>query len=276
MAVPQRCRGFALLIVLWALVLIAFVVAQVTTAGRTETRIASNLVANSEALAAADGAIYEAIFHLSDPRPEQRWALDGSEYKLWIGQTRIVLRLEDEADHINPNLASEALLEGLLQAVGSDPNAAGTLTQAITDWVGSAKIRRRIEELLAEYHAAGLDYGPPGAPLESLDELAGVRGMTASLFRALQPHLTLFGPAEPNAATTDPIVAAAIARSGSLASDTAGPSAIADALPLIVIARIHALAEGPGNARVRRTAVIRITTLTPAGYAPLVWGNDEE
>jgi type II secretory pathway component PulK len=92
-----RSRGFALLIVLWTLVLIAFVVAQVTAAGRTEIRIAGNLAANAAAQAAADGAIYEAIFHLADPRPEQRWALDGSEHALRIGQSRITLRLEDEA-----------------------------------------------------------------------------------------------------------------------------------------------------------------------------------
>ena len=52
-----RSRGFALLIVLWTLVLIAFVVAQVTAAGRTEIRIAGNLAANAAAQAAADGAI---------------------------------------------------------------------------------------------------------------------------------------------------------------------------------------------------------------------------
>jgi len=271
-----RSRGFALLIVLWMLVLIAFLVAHMTAAGRTESRIAGNLAANSRSQAAADGAIYEAIFHVSDARPEQHWPVDGSEHAVQIGQSRITLRLEDEAGRINPNLASGVLLEALLRAVGSPPETAGDLARAITEWVGSAK--RPVEELLAEYQTAGLDYGPPGAPLESLDELSRVRGMTAPLFRALQPHLTLFGPADPNPAAADPVVSAALVLSGALAasgvppSPPANPNASAD----IIVARIHAAAEGPGNARVRRMAVVRIGGREPPGYRPLAWGNDED
>ena len=67
---PALCRrnsGFALIIVLWTLVLIAFVVAHLTAAGRTEIRIARNLVTNAVTQAAADGAIFEAIFNQPDP-----------------------------------------------------------------------------------------------------------------------------------------------------------------------------------------------------------------
>jgi general secretion pathway protein K len=65
--------------------------------------------------------------------------------------------------------------------------------------------------LLAEYGAAGLDYGPPHAPLERLDELGRVLGMTPAVLAAMKPHLTLFGPPDPSAATIDPVVAAALA-----------------------------------------------------------------
>jgi len=247
-----------------------------TAAGRTESRIAGNLAANSRSQAAADGAIYEAIFHVSDARPDQHWPVDGSEHAVQIGQSRITLRLEDEAGRINPNLASGVLLEALLRAVGSPPETAGDLARAITEWVGSAK--RPVEELLAEYQMAGLDYGPPGAPLESLDELSRVRGMTATLFRALQPHLTLFGPADPNPAAADPVVSAALVLSGALAAPgvPASPPANPNASPDIIVARIHAAAEGPGNARVRRMAVVRIGGREPPGYRPLAWGNDED
>ncbi|HEX4617218.1 MAG TPA: hypothetical protein VH230_15040 [Stellaceae bacterium] len=271
--VPARCRGFALLIVLWTLVLIAFVIAQMTAAGRTEVRIAGNLAANSASQAAADGAVYEAIFHLSDQRPQQRWTPDGREYALQIGQSRITLQLEDEAGRINPNLASPLLLEALLRVVGSQPDAAADLARSITEWVGSAK--RPPAELLAEYSAAGLDYAPPSAPLESLDELTRVRGMSETLFTALQPHLTLFGPATPNAATADPTVAAALALTGTISGTPAQIPASTNAIPDIIIARIHAFAEGPGNARARRMAIVHIDART-AAYKPLAWGNDDE
>src|SRR5437879_13162100 len=104
--VPARSRGFALLIVLWMLVLIAFVVAQMTAAGRTESRIAGHLAAISRSQAAADGAIYEAIFHVSDARPEQHWQVDGSEQAVQIGQSRITMQPDDDAGRSTRTLAS--------------------------------------------------------------------------------------------------------------------------------------------------------------------------
>src|SRR5208337_1996122 len=158
-AVPWRERnGFALIIVLWTLVLIAFIVAHLTASGRTEVRIAGNLVANAIAETAADGAIFEAIFYLSDPRLEQRWPIDGPARLVAVGESRITLRLEDEAARINPNAASPALLEALLRVTGSDPESARRLAAAIGDWVGSAQAARPQDAILADYRAAGLDY----------------------------------------------------------------------------------------------------------------------
>ena len=134
----SRNGGFALIIVLWTLVLIGFIVLHLTASGRTEIRIASNLVSNSVAQAAADGAIFEAIFNLLDPRPDQRWPIDGRPHEILVGSSRVVLWLEDEASWINPNTASPPLLETLLRVTGSDPETAQRLAIAIGEWVGSA------------------------------------------------------------------------------------------------------------------------------------------
>src|SRR5580693_2841820 len=84
----RRNGGFALIIVLWTLVLIGFIVAHLTASGRTEIRIAGNLVANSASQAAADGAIFETIFNLSDPNPEQRWPVDGAPRQVAVAVSR--------------------------------------------------------------------------------------------------------------------------------------------------------------------------------------------
>ena len=91
--VPRRSGGFALIIVLWACVLLALIVIHLTAAGRTELRIAGNLTANAVAQAAADGAIYQAIFNLLDPQPDDRWPLDGSTHEVQVGDSRVTLRL---------------------------------------------------------------------------------------------------------------------------------------------------------------------------------------
>ena len=264
--------GFALIIVLWTLVLIGFIVAHITASGRTEIRIAGNLVANSVAQAAADGAIFEAIFNLSDPRPEQRWPVDGTVHQIAIGNSRVVVRLEDEASWINPSTAPPELIEALLRVIGSDPDMAHSLAAALGQWVGSGSVARPQDTVLAEYRAAGLDYGPPGAPLETLDELGRVLGMTPALLAALRPHLTLFGPPQPNPATSDPVVAAALALLAPKAAPV--PSPANQAIPDLLTVRITALASGPGNARIIRTAVVRIGAGLPQGYTILAWSNN--
>ncbi len=123
---------------------------------------------------------------------------------------------------INPNSASLSLLEALLRVSGADPESARRLPNAIGEWVRSAPAPRPPNVLLAEYQAAGLDYGPPGAPIETLDELGRVLGITPAVLAAIHPHLTLFGPPQPSPASTDPFVAAALAESSQV---EAAPSA---------------------------------------------------
>ena len=268
----RRSGGFALLIVLWTLVLIAFIVARLTASGRTEIRIAGNLVADAVTEAAGDGAIFTAIFNQLDPSPDQRWPLNGQAHELMIGSSRVLVQLEDEAGRVNPSTASPDLLEALLRTTGSDPESAHRLAAAIGQWVGSAPVTpatRPQNTVPADYRAAGLDYGPPGEPLETLDELDRVLGMTPAVLAAIRPHLTLFGPPQPNPASADPVVAATLASIGQ-----APQAAVATNQPPpdLILVRITATAFGPSNARVKKSSIVRIGAMLPGGYAILAWG----
>ena len=263
----RGASGYALIIVLWTLVLIAFVIAHLSAMGRGEIRISGNLLANAAARAAADGAINEAIFNLSNPQQDQRWPIDGNPHLVTIGNSRVTIRLQDEAWWINPNSASPALFAALLHVTGVAPQAARSLAAAVAEWVGSAGATRPQNAILADYQAAGLDYGPPGEPLETLNELGRVVGMTPAILAAIRPHLTLFGPPQPSPATLDPVVAAA------LAEVAAGqPVPVANQQPQDVLTtRITAVALGPGNASVTRNAIVRFGASLPHGYGVLAW-----
>jgi general secretion pathway protein K len=263
-----RSRGFALLIVLWSLVLIAFIVAHVAASGRTEIRIAENLVVNAAASAAADGAIWAAIFNQSDPKLEQRWPLE-VPHEVDIGRSRVMLQLRDEASWINPNTAPPALLEALLRTTGSDPANARTLAAAIAEWVGVVAVARPQNQIFADYRAARLSYGPPGAPLQTIDELGRVLGMTPAVLAAVRPHLTLFGPPQPNPHSSDPIIADAVAQ-----LPVIGVLPPVNPLPPdLATTRITATAIGPGNARISRTAIVRFGAMLPRSYEALYWGR---
>jgi general secretion pathway protein K len=266
----RRDAGFALLIVLWMLVLTSFLAALVAARGRTELRITGNLVANGEASAAADGAINQAIFNLVQPRPELRWPLNRSAHQLTIGDCVVEMRLQDEATRINPNLASPALLEALLGAVGHDPRSAQQLALAIGEWIGNAPVPRPHLALLADYRQSGRDYAPPGAPFQSLDELSNVIGMTPAILAALRPHLSLFAPAQPNPVGADPVVVTAletIARTGA-------PASVLPTLPSDnQTVRIVAVAHGPSNAVVYRTAIVKVGPVQARGFAVVAWDS---
>lgn len=270
--VSGRSRGFAIVIVLWAFVLIGVIVIHVTAAGRTELRIAGNVAVNAAAQAAADGAIYQAIFHLIDPRPDERWRLDGSTHELHVNNSRVTLKLENEAARINPNVAPPALLKALLGASSSDPEQAAALALAIADWTGASTGPRPLTGINTELRAAG--YDPPGAPLESIEELGHVRGMTPSLVESLRPHLTLFGPAIPDVAGADPVVVRAVAEA-EIVSDPSPALAIADPSGVLT-ARISATAHGTGNAVANRIAIARIGPRLPHGYALLAWESNAD
>ena len=151
------------------------------------------------------------------------------------------------------------------------------LARAITQWVGSAAGTQTSAELLAEYHDSGLDYAPPGSPLESIDELERVHGMTAELLSALRPHLTLYGPGEPNPVSADPVVAAAIVLAGGTSSGLASGALVItpNTVPDKIVARIRVTAKGPGNAQLSRTAIARIAPSAAPGYALLAWETND-
>jgi general secretion pathway protein K len=278
LGVPWRNRGFALIIVLWAVVLIALIVVHLTAAGRTELGIASNLAGNAAAQAAADGAIYQAIFNLLDPQEDKRWPLDDSTRELQVGNSRVALRLGDEAARVNPNLASPALLQALLGAVASNREQAAEIASAIAESVGAGKLPGLLAGINPGNRAAGSTGGPPGEPLQSIDELGRVRGMTPDLLQLLRPHLTLFGPAVPHAVAYDPVVALALAEASKTVPGAALPfltgGAGGNAGP--VTARISATARGPGKAVASRIAIARIGPGIARGYAMLAWESSME
>ncbi|WP_158240748.1 general secretion pathway protein GspK [Telmatospirillum siberiense] len=279
---PRRAAssaGFALLLVLWTLVLLSLVVTHIITAGRGEARIASNLRANAAAEARADGAVYEALFRLVDSS-DARWRADGAPRTLAFKDAVATVRVTPLTGKVNPNLASEPLLAALLAVVGADPDKASSLAGAIADWRGRDSWHSPLAQRLGPYRTAGLDDGPPGSPLESLDELASVLGMTPALLQALKPHLSLYQMGPPDPLSADPAVAQALRH---LPTAQPQPSPASDPSPRVPQAgvatvTIEADVATVDGARFTRRAVVRIGTVFTRGYAVLAWGGelDEE
>jgi general secretion pathway protein K len=247
-----RQRGVALLIVLWTLALLALLATEVLTVSRQDTQLARNLLDAATVESAADGAVRQAIWHVLDSSTA-RWNADGLVHVIRIGETSVTVRIDNEANKVNPGIAAPQLLQALLLQVGADPVASTTLATSIVQWrLGSGPLARRNTTFL-RYQRAGMDYAPSGAPLDSIDELGSVIGMTPDLLARLRPHLTVFTGDDPGAGTRDPVVAQALA--------LAGQSAVEANDVAEQFVSVTADARGPDHGRRVVNAVVRINAL---------------
>lgn len=304
----RHAHGFALLVVLWFLVLLAAIGTYIMGNARSEMALARNIVAAAHAESLADAGIAEAVVNLGDPAANRRWPLDGASHRLALPGGSVVIRAEDESLKINPNLAADALLAGLFQAVGVDGLEARHLGAAMADWVSKDGPARPFGAKLSEYRAAGKSYGPPNAPVESLDELRLVLDMTPQLFAAVRPYLSIYTQSDaPDPNVAPPVIRRALAIAAEIsASDTGqdqttgdmsdaaaataaptpvavqspAPPAPAGAAPTSaassntdILADVEVTARSDDGGVFVRRAILHITGDGPNGFVVLDWGR---
>ncbi len=111
-----RQRGFALLIVLWTLALLALLGTQLLATGRQDTQLARNLLDAAVLEAAANGAVQQAIFGMLDGS-NQHWSADGTRaHSANSGAPSSRCRSTTKPDKVNPNIASASATAGAAAA----------------------------------------------------------------------------------------------------------------------------------------------------------------
>lgn len=269
-----RERGFALLLVLWTMSLLSLLAVQVTGAGRAETRLASGLRTGAQLQAAADGAIYETIWHMLDGAGAY-WPPGAMTRVLAEPAGPVTVTITDERGKLDVNQTPPALLQALFAVVGADRGTAQTISNAIADWRSQQPAGGDSEtQLTAAYRTDGRDWGPAGQEFQRLDELQMVLGMTPDLYHASLPFLTLALEQGPWTSYTGNTVLAAIARAKHDSGLTVDPG---DPRGPIVL-RIEARATGPNGAAFTRRVLFRLdgTLSGPAWkYRILDWQDGE-
>ena len=197
--------GFALLIVLWSVVLMALLATRLTAAGRSDLQLAGNIWRAAAAVAAADGGVAAAEFHIATD-DASAWQADGEPHRLRIGRYTVTVQVMDENRKVNPNYAEPVLLAALLVATGIDPVRAATLANSIAEWVE----RGPRNPIVQRYRSAGMAAAPTGNPFQSVTELGLVIGMTPDLLDKLAPHLSVYATGEPDMAHADAVVQTAM------------------------------------------------------------------
>lgn len=194
------CRGAALLLVLWLLVLLTGLISIFALSARTEGLQGRYLGRATGARYAAEAGIEIAAVHLQGGDPQMRWVPDGRPNRFIFEGHKIEVRVLDESAKVDLNVAAPDLLIGLLIAVGVDQERARQLSGAIQDWRdGDNLLNAEGGAEDPEYEAAGLPYGAKDRPFETISELRLVLGVDPALYAKLQPYLTVYtGQARPS------------------------------------------------------------------------------
>jgi general secretion pathway protein K len=245
-------RGFALLIVLWTMALLALLGSQVTATGRADARNAGAMRTGITLENAADAAFYETLFHLMEGTGDQ-WQ-PGMQTVVQEEGFPVAITIVDDRGKLDLNQTPPVLMQSLLALLGVDSGTARTLATAITEWRTATPTGQMDATESELYRQSNALWGPPGQDYQSLDELKMVRGMTQAIYAALLPYVTLALEQGPWQNYASPLVSAALDKArhdAGLSMDDADPRG-----PETM--QITAEARGPNGTRFTRRVLMRL------------------
>jgi general secretion pathway protein K len=183
-------RGLALVAVLWVLVLLSLLAANLSQGSRSNAQLAQNLVAATQGRYASEAGMQWALWNLQQA-PDEQWLADGSVQLLLLDDIPVRVALQDESGKIDLNAAPVELLGGLFLAAGMDSATADAMADAIMDWRDDDDLRRLNGAEDDDYLAAGREDGAKDAPFDKIEELQLVLGMTADIYRRVKGSVTV-------------------------------------------------------------------------------------
>ncbi len=206
--VQRETDGFILVAVLWILgALAALSSVYAVYIANTAIGLAVNddeLQAEALTSAALELAAYRLLAGPEDRRPRH------GAFDFRLGRAGIAVEFRTEAARIDLNAASKKLLAGLFKALGAQPDDAGQYAERIVGWRSPPAAGSQDREG-SLYRAAGLPYGPRGAPFVHTGELSLVVGLPPALVEQALPYVTVFsGQENVNILEASPDVIAAL------------------------------------------------------------------
>jgi len=181
MSVPKRQAGAAVLLVFWALLLAAGLIAALALTARSELAASAGALDLARARHLADGAVHLALRRFAKDAGLPSWQDgDGTQHlEIALGGVTLAVTLVDEAGKVDLNAAPRPLIEAALRAAGVAARPAERLATAVLGRRGST----------AEQSLGGAR--PEDAGFLDIAELLLLPDMTDDLFRRLAPLVTV-------------------------------------------------------------------------------------
>lgn len=202
-------RGFALIAVLWIVVIVTAIGLEFSLNARARRLATINTVDDARSRAAARAGLATSVARLErllnvegreagallDPWFDlRRIAMDSAS----LGDSRYSVELRDAGSRLNVNRATEEEWRRLFSALRIDAGDADRLAQALADWRDADDLHRPRGAERREYEEAGALVLPSNAPFAHVREIRHVRGMTPAIFEQVEPYLTVLGDGRVN------------------------------------------------------------------------------
>lgn len=133
LAADPRQRGSIAILALWAMAIVAVLLAAAGATTRSEALITRNMIAAARARMAAEAGTQIGLERLLRRHAVSGAVFDGTPEPWQDGSTRVEIGIVDEAGKIDINLASLELLTGLFVAVGEPRETALLLACNVLD-----------------------------------------------------------------------------------------------------------------------------------------------
>ncbi len=185
-------RGIALVLVLWALLLLIIVTGSFSLMARMDRLEANVLLSGTQARMSAAAAINLAVLALRDPEDATRMRADGRVYATELDGVKVEVSAIDERGKLDINATDELTLANLFTGNGLEPDQAEVLAAAVMDWRDEDELERVNGAEEEAYLAAGLEMGPANRSFIMTEELLQVIGMDYEFYRKLEPGITVY------------------------------------------------------------------------------------
>ena len=183
-------RGVALIVVLWIFIFL-FVVAFDFSASVREEAAATHRFSDETqgyylAVAGFERGLYDFIHQARGGNPQADPAksdlFDGSWREEQLGSGGFRVRLVDEGGKINLNRVNEAVLRRVFTNLGVDSSVVDILVDSIMDWRDPDDLHRTNGAESDYYGLLSPAYTAKNGPLDSVEDLLWIRGMTPALY----------------------------------------------------------------------------------------------
>jgi general secretion pathway protein K len=274
---------------LWALAILAVIATAVAVTTSTSTILARNHRETTQLEEIADAAIRIAVLRLLSPVGGVHPLTDATPFRLVFEGYDVTVTVQDESGKVDLNQATPELLLRVLVGAGLGLDDAQGVADKILDWREAGAGKRLNGAKADDYRAAGFAYGPRTGPFTNIEELRLVMGVTYSLYERIAPSLTVYSQTSYINADVAPESVLRILpgfdderieqmmqaradradQSGTSPSDSASSGSVTQGHAFSIAAEVR----GVDSARIRRTAVVRLTGFRAAPYWTYRWGG---